>query len=235
MTFDEEYKKLKEEGRIFGAFPKEKICVLNVPQVRSEIIEKLTAVDGVTCELCDAMEELGYISGGFAIPASELAPLEPHYQVVGVAVTTRSCPEQPIHKDLYQKYPAHLYQKDLPYLHIENAIWMAEAKGLSCSNFGDMTAKLHKEHGLKATIVDGYIRDGEAIKAIGYPFWSRGLTPLSGKKKAEVVEINGVITMGGVQVRPGDLVAADGNGVVVIPHALVDEVFEYLVSKGICC
>ena len=138
------------------------------------------------------------------------------------------------HKNDYETHPSHLFQKDLPYLRIENAIWMAEAKGLTCSHFGDMTAQLHKDCGMKATIVDGFIRDSEAIKKIGYPFWSRGLTPISGKRRAEIVEINGIITMGGVQVRPGDLVAADANGIVVVPHDLVEEVFAFLTAQNVC-
>ena len=36
--------------------------------------------------------------------------------------------------------------------------------------------------------------------------------------------------MGGVQVRPGDLVAADANGIVVVPHDLVEEVFAFLTA-----
>ena len=234
MTFNARYEQLKSEGKIFGAFPKERILTLDVPQIRGEIITRLSAVDGVTCELCDALDALGYIAGEFVIPAYEIAPLLPQYRAVGVAVTTRSCPEQVFHKNDYETHPSHLFQKDLPYLRIENAIWMAEAKGLTCSHFGDMTAQLHKDCGMKATILDGFIRDSEAIKKIGYPFWSRGLTPISGKRRAEIVEINGIITMGGVQVRPGDLVAADANGIVVVPHDLVEEVFAFLTAQNVC-
>ena len=52
------------------------------------------------------------------------------------------------------------------------------------------------------------------------------MTPKTGKFSLEAVEINGTITVAGVQVRPGDIVAADDSGVVVVPHERADEVLQ---------
>lgn len=234
MTFDEHYEQLRQQGLIYGEIEKEKIRLLDVPQIREEIIETLKTVPDLTCELCDALDALGYCSGECAVACHEIMPLLPQQVAVGVAVTTRACPEQVCNSRDQGTRKAHLYQKDLPYLKIKNAFWVAEAKGCTCSHFGDNTAKLHQDSGMVGTLVDGYIRDGESIKRVGYPFWSRGLTPLSGKHRLEVVEINGVVSIGHVQVRPGDLVAADGNGIVFVPHAIVEEVFAQMQKSGLC-
>ena len=234
MTFDERYEQLAQEGRIYGEIEKEKIRLLDVPQIRDEIIATLKGIPDLTCELCDALDALGYCSSESAIPAHEIAPLTPSQVAVGVAVTTRSCPEQVYNIHEHESRQAHLYQKVLPFLKIKNAFWVAEAKGCTCSHFGDNTARLHRDCGMVGTLVDGYIRDGESIKKVGYPFWSRGLTPMSGKRRLEVVEINGVVSIGHVQVRPGDLVAADGSGIVIVPHAIVEEVFARLQKSGLC-
>ena len=94
MTFDERYEQLAQEGRIYGEIEKEKIRLLDVPQIRDEIIATLKGIPDLTCELCDALDALGYCSSESAIPAHEIAPLTPSQVAVGVAVTTRSCPEQ---------------------------------------------------------------------------------------------------------------------------------------------
>jgi 4-hydroxy-4-methyl-2-oxoglutarate aldolase len=49
------------------------------------------------------------------------------------------------------------------------------------------------------------------------PVWSRGVSPVSGKHRMEAVEINGTVSLEGIAVRPGDVIAADDTGVCVIP------------------
>ena len=61
----------------------------------------------------------------------------------------------------------------------------------------------------------------------------RGTTPLSGMGRVETVEINGTVTIDRVQVNPGDLVAADANGLCFIPAALVDEVYAELKNSNV--
>lgn len=234
MLFDEEYEKLKAEGKIYGGISKDKIRMLTVPRISTDILHKLRQVEDVTCELSDAMDNLGYCSSVSVIPSAEIPPLSPEYRAVGVAVTTRSCPEQVFNiKDRIER-KAQMFVRDMPYLAEKDDIWLVEAKGCACSHFGEIAAKMQQSHGMVGTIVDGMIRDGETIKATGYPFWCRGLTPYTGMKRIEVVEINGPVTIHNVQVRPGDLVAADGNGICVVPHDIVDEVFAYMQKKGIC-
>lgn len=234
MTFDEQYEQLKKVGKIYGGIAKDRIRMLTVPRISGDILEKLRRVEDVTCELSDALDGLGYCSSISVIPSVEIPPLSPGYRAVGVAVTTRSCPEQVYHVDERIARKPQMFVRDVPYLAEEGDIWLVDAKGCACSHFGEIAAKMQQEHGMVGTIVDGMIRDGETIKAIGYPFWCRGQTPYTGMKRLEVVEINGPVTIHNVQVRPGDLVAADGNGICVVPHAIVSEVFEYMQKKNIC-
>lgn len=234
MTFDEQYMQFQAVGKIYGAIPKERIRLLTVPSISKDILEFLRNIEDVTCELSDAMDYLGYCSSISVIPSSEIAPLCSNYRTVGVAITTRSCPEQVYKVEERALRKSQMFVRDVPYLADRDNIWVVDAKGCACSHFGEIAAKMQKDHGLVGTIVDGMIRDGETIKATGYPFWCRGLTPYTGMKRLEVVEINGPVTLHNVQVRPGDLVAADGNGICVVPHGIVDEVFNYMVKKKIC-
>ncbi len=234
MNFEKQYEQLKAEGRIYGAIPKERIRMLQVPRISKEILKALRGVEDITCELNDAMDNLGYCSSVSVIPSAEIPPLDNSYRAVGIAVTTRSCPEQVYHISKRIERKSQMFVRDMPYLCEGDEIWMVEATGCAYSHFGEIAAKMQKEHGMVGTIVDGYIRDGETIKATGYPFWCRGQTPYTGMKRIEVVELNGPITIHNVQVRPGDLVAADANGICVVPHAIAEEVFEYMKKKGVC-
>jgi 4-hydroxy-4-methyl-2-oxoglutarate aldolase len=80
-------------------------------------------------------------------------------------------------------------------------------------------------------VIDGAIRDLESIRARGVPVWSRAVTPVSGKHRLEAAEINGTVSIAGVPVRPGDVVAADETGVCVIPAAALGDVLERCVRE----
>ncbi len=234
MTFEEQYQKLKANGKIYGAISSDRIRMLSVPRIPSNILEKLRKVEDVTCELSDAMDALGFCSSISVIPATEIPPLVPSYRAVGIAVTTRSCPEQVFNIIERSERKPQMFVRDMPYLAEKDSIWVVEARGCECSHFCEIAARMQQSRGMVGTIVDGMIRDGETIKATGYPFWCRGLTPYTGMKRIEVVELNGPVTIHNVQVRPGDLVAADGNGICVVPHSIVEKVFDYMRGKDIC-
>lgn len=80
---------------------------------------------------------------------------------------------------------------------------------------GDLVANKAKHRGIAGFIVDGLIRDVNGIRETGLPVFSRGLTPF-GPLHRGPGELNFPISCGGIVVSPGDIVAADNNGIVVI-------------------
>lgn len=70
----------------------------------------------------------------------------------------------------------------------------------------------------------GGVRDVTTIRDKQYPVWSAHVTPKSGKYRIEAAEINGPVTIAGVQVIPGDLIVADDTGIVVVPLEQAEEV-----------
>jgi regulator of RNase E activity RraA len=154
--------------------------------------------------------------------------------VVGSAITQRSCPEK-IHRDQpLSERKSHMSTRDVPFFAEPNDVWVVDAKGCTFSHFGEIAAKMQQEHNLAGTIVDGFIRDGQSIKRTGYPFFCKGQTPYSGMHRIETVEINGTVTLHDVQVNPGDLIAADANGICVVPREIVEIVYEEMKKAGIC-
>ncbi|MFE2940853.1 RraA family protein [Streptomyces sp. NPDC059255] len=87
---------------------------------------------------------------------------------------------------------------------------------------GDNLAQRFALYGAVGAVVDGYVRDGAIIEKLGVPVFARGLTP-AGPFKNGPGTIGEAVAIGGVVVHPGDIVAADEDGVIVIPPHRADE------------
>lgn len=91
--------------------------------------------------------------------------------------------------------------------------------------WGEILSTMAKQRGLAALVIDGCVRDGELLAEVGVPIFARGLCLRgTGKDFAATGWLNAPVLIGEVTVHPGDLVAGDGDGVVVIPRARVPEV-----------
>ncbi|MFC9132200.1 RraA family protein [Streptomyces sp. NPDC057099] len=87
---------------------------------------------------------------------------------------------------------------------------------------GDNLAQRFAVHGAAGAVVDGYVRDAAIIERLGVPVFARGLIP-AGPFKNGPGTIGEAVAIGGVVVHPGDIVAADGDGVIVIPPHRAEE------------
>ncbi|HSP09105.1 MAG TPA: 4-carboxy-4-hydroxy-2-oxoadipate aldolase/oxaloacetate decarboxylase [Candidatus Dormibacteraeota bacterium] len=65
-------------------------------------------------------------------------------------------------------------------------------------------------------LVDGAVRDAEELARLGLPIWARWIRA-TGATKDVVGEINGPVQVGGMLIRPGDIVVMDADGAVVVP------------------
>lgn len=81
---------------------------------------------------------------------------------------------------------------------------------------GDFVVGMMQTMEIGGLVVDGVIRDLEAIKELNFPVFSKGTTVAS-SGKAGVGETNVPISCGGVTVYPGDIIIGDIDGVVVVP------------------
>ncbi|MEE1801017.1 RraA family protein [Streptomyces sp. NPDC101062] len=87
---------------------------------------------------------------------------------------------------------------------------------------GDNLAQRFALFGAAGAVIDGYARDGAIIEKLGVPIFARGLTP-AGPFKNGPGTIGEAVAIGGVVVNPGDIVAADEDGVIVIPPHRAEE------------
>ena len=85
----------------------------------------------------------------------------------------------------------------------------------SCALMGSIMLTACKALGLAGVVLDASIRDTEELRDLGFPVWAIGANP-NGPTKNIPGRINWPISCGGAAVRPGDLIAGDADGVVVI-------------------
>lgn len=84
--------------------------------------------------------------------------------------------------------------------------------------FGENLATRAKSRGIAGFVVNGSVRDREAMRKLGFTVVSRGTTPLSSKWELETVQMNEPVVIDGVLIRPGDVLYADADGLLVLPQ-----------------
>lgn len=103
---------------------------------------------------------------------------------------------------------------------------VVEAGGVPYSTWGGMASYAAKLKGVAGIVVDGGVRDLEEIAEFGFPVFARHVVPITGRTRLKVAAINVPVVVDGVRVEPGDIVVADGTGIVVLPTARTEEIAE---------
>lgn len=86
------------------------------------------------------------------------------------------------------------------------------------SSIGDIMAEQHKMLGSMGMVVDGTIRDIAGLRRAGIPIWAKG--QVSGHGLFFTTRFDVPVTISDLAVAPGDLLAADADGVIRIPESI---------------
>ena len=112
------------------------------------------------------------------------------------------------------------------------AIAVVDAMGTTDAGiFGDILCARMTRRGIAALVSDGVVRDLAGVLATGLPVWCQGTAAPASVNRLTFVAWQETIACGGVAVLPNDVIVADGDGAVVIPAALVDEVLESALEQ----
>ena len=105
-------------------------------------------------------------------------------------------------------------------------VLVIDNSGQCVSTFGGLATLAAKIKGIGGLVADGGVRDQEEMIEHKFPVFARHMTPLTGRTRLAVTGINEPISCGTVRVRPGDVIVADGSGVVCIPAEHAAQVAE---------
>jgi 4-hydroxy-4-methyl-2-oxoglutarate aldolase len=178
---------------------------------REPIIERLAKLD--TCAVSDALDSLGLKGATWGI-----VPLWQCPRIVGRAVTMKIKPAG------LQQPTQHLGTAPIEAAKPGDIIVIDNGGQLQFSCWGGLLALSAKLKGLSGVVIDGACRDIDEARELGFPVYARGVVPMTARGRIMQESFNQEIQFGGVQCHPGDLVIADGSGVVIIPKEKEEEV-----------
>ena len=213
-------------------------------EVFSEAEDKaiLEAFEGLrVADVSDGMDFVGLVNTGLMDPEIHALwkdPADYAHRFIGIAVTVRYVPTQKpaapagmAYED-YRTWEGEWYN-DLssePFTELirnGSVIVIDEAPDADVGSIGSYNILAWQLAGAVGVVTDATARDTDEIITQKVPLYfrkpGRGIRP----GRNEVESVNRPVVVGGVLVRPGDVIAADGDGVIVVPRAHALAVAEY--------
>jgi len=97
---------------------------------------------------------------------------------------------------------------------------------------GDLLATQAQVRGAAAVLVDAAVRDSEELARMGLPVWARWVRS-RGATKTDVGELDVPVVVGGCEIRPGDLVVLDADGVTVVASERAEDVLDASLEREV--
>ncbi len=178
---------------------------------REEIIERLAKLD--TCAVSDALDSLNLKGATWGV-----RPQWPCPKIAGRAVTMKIKPAG------LQQPTQHLGTAPIEAAQPGDIIVIDNGGKLEFSCWGGLLALSAKLKGVSGVVIDGASRDIDEARELEFPVYARGVVPMTARGRVMQESYNQEIQFAGVQCHPGDLVLADGSGVIIIAKEKENEV-----------
>ncbi|MDA8346938.1 MAG: RraA family protein [Thermaerobacter sp.] len=169
-----------------------------------------------TAVISDVLDEMGYRD---QVMAANLRPIGDRPLVVGRARTILAVD---YYEPLDEPYGVELQFVDS--LRPGDVVVAGTNQSVRNGLWGELLSTASQYRGARGAIIDGYVRDVRKIRNLGFPVWGTGTKPVDSAGRGKSIAHDCRVLCGGVYVRPGDIVFADDDGIVVIPSELVEEV-----------
>lgn len=199
-------------------------------------------------DVIDAMQAIGLQDIG--VMDHDIRPLwrdttdKLAHRIYGVAVTyqyvpTNRPPAGQMSYEEFRKWHSHWYQTYAPELFSRilkpGHVVVIDAQGIENTGFiGSNNALNWRSRGMMGVITNGPCRDSDELILQKIPVYSKYIGGGTRPGRIEAAAINRPVVVGGVLVRPGDFIVADGDGVVVVPREHAERVAQIAwdIAKG---
>jgi regulator of RNase E activity RraA len=154
-----------------------------------------------------------------------LIPLRPDPRLVGYAFTLRYVPARE-DLDMQVEYDN---ETNIQRIAVEaigpEEVLVIDARGeVRAASFGHIIATRIMKRGAVGLVTDGALRDSPSFKALDFPVYAKAAHAATSSVLHHPADLNVPIGCAGVQVRPGDVLVGDAEGVVVIPSHVAESV-----------
>jgi 4-hydroxy-4-methyl-2-oxoglutarate aldolase len=193
-------------GRRKGAGLDSSVVYLRVNRVSAAVC---TAAREVT--VSDLHEAMGVAKARAGLMSPRMRALNRGLRIAGPAVTAYCAPGDNLmmHRALYLAQPG-------------DVLVVVCASETSGAQWGDLAARYAMQKGLAGLVVHGCIRDSDTLEELRFPVWTTTISPIRPEKRGHGL-VNAPVCCDGVVVNPGDLIAADGDGVLCVPRDDAEE------------
>lgn len=175
-----------------------------------------------TAVLADIMDRLGYWN---QVLPPRIRPLYAEAKVAGRAATMLT--------EIVTEVPKEPYKQEMALLDDlkPNEVILCAADGQVGAIWGELLSTSAKARGARGAVIDGLVRDSQAIMAMQFPTFVSGFTPADSKGRLDVSATRIVIEIGSVVVHDGDLIVADHDGCLAVPQEIEEEVIAKAMEK----
>lgn len=114
----------------------------------------------------------------------------------------------------------------------KNEIYVNTGSSPRNAMWGEMMTTRARVLGAKGAILNGYIRDTRAVKALNFPVFSFGSYGQDSAPRYKVYDFRIPVEIGRARIEPGDILVGDIDGVLVVPKIAEEEVFALAIEKA---
>jgi regulator of RNase E activity RraA len=114
----------------------------------------------------------------------------------------------------------------------KNEVYICSGASPSYALWGELMSARAIKLGAAGAVVDGYSRDTNGIRALKFPVFSYGRYAQDQAPRGKVIDFRVPINIKGVNVKPGDIVLGDIDGVCIIPSEAEEKVFTLALEKA---